>query len=106
MMKHLKIWTDDELDAIPYDGAAEWAGETTVGEPDDEDARRVTHYDPQMELIGQRAELVRLRDVEKLARELVRFVNFESLLYHSETRVRARSLLARVRAAGFLSEVR
>ena len=39
--------------------------------PDDEDTgRRVTHYDPAAELIAQRAELARLRDVEQLAQEM------------------------------------
>ena len=92
MTKSHQMWV--EHDPIPDD------------RQDEDSLRMVTHYDPAMELIGQRAELARLRDVEAVARELVRFVNFESLLYHSETRVRARSLLARVRAAGFLSEVR
>ena len=43
-------------------------------EPADEDTRPMTRYDPQMELIGQRAELERLRAVEALARELARYV--------------------------------
>lgn len=43
-------------------------------EPDDEEARRVTRYNPQEEMIAMRSELCRLRDVEEAAKELVQWV--------------------------------
>ena len=45
----------------------------------DEDTRPMTRYDPQMELIGQRAELERLRKVEQVARELAKFAYENSI---------------------------
>ena len=73
-------------------------------ESDDEDTgRRVTHYDPAMELIGQRAELARLREVEAVAKELARIVCFECDIIGSPMDTPyARDVLARARALGLL----
>ena len=78
----------------------------THDEADDEDTgRRVTHYDPQIELIGQRAELARLRDVEQLAREMARIIGFELDIIRSPMDTPyARDVMERARELGLLSE--
>ena len=77
-----------------------------VIKPDDEDTgRRVTHYDPAMELIGQRAELVRLREVEAVAREMARIIGFELDIIRSPMDTPyARDVMERARAFGLLSK--
>ena len=60
------------------------AMENDAPEPDDEDAgRRVIHYDPQMELIGQRAEWARLRD---MCRRLIVWVR-KVTLFHQRVKL-------------------
>ena len=61
-----KRWTS------PYMGVTIVYG----GAPDEGNGRLVT-YDPADELLATRAELARLRQVEQLAIELARMVNFE-----------------------------
>ena len=67
--------------------------------------RRVTHYDPQIELIGQRAELARLREVEAVAREMARIIGFELDIIRSPMDTPyARDVMERARTLGLLSK--